>query len=96
VNACSRGPAKPEEGDGNTEAADAGWPEAKLWLYVAVIVEARFEVVLQVDEERWDDSQCADEEPEVRETFLAQAEVIDLDEDDNEAAPMLVVVRTMP
>ena len=47
----ARGPAEPEEADGDAEGADEGGGEAFLRLELAVGVELRFGVAVEVPEE---------------------------------------------
>jgi len=65
MHVLSRRPPEPEQRDGDAEAAHAGGEEALLGGHVAVGVEAGFQVVVQVEEERGDDGEGAGEEAEV-------------------------------
>lgn len=60
MDARACGPAEPEETDGNAEGADESWRKALFGLEFAVFVELRFDYLVEVVEEGWDDDDCAD------------------------------------
>lgn len=76
------GPAKPEEGDGEGESADAGWGQLFLWRDVPVFVEFFGLVFVFPVEVAWDgEADCGDEDAEEGETALSEVEAVDFAED---------------
>ena len=84
MDVCARTPAEPEQADGDAEGADDARVEALLGLDLALLVELRLEESVQVPEVGRDGDQGADEDSEISETFGAEVEVVDVDEDDHE------------
>lgn len=84
MDAGARGPAEPEEADGDAEGADEGWREAFLRCEFAVGVELRFHYFVEVVEKGWDDEDGADEDADEGQAFFAQVEFVDAFEDDGE------------
>ena len=82
VNARARGPAEPKETDGYAKGADESGREAFLGFDLAVVVELRLDYLVEVIEERRNDEGGAEEDAHERETFLAEVELVDADEDD--------------
>ena len=82
MDARARRPAEPKETDGYAKGADKSWWEAFLRFDLAVVVELRLDHLVEVIEERGDDQDGAEEDAHERETFLAQVELVDADEDD--------------
>ena len=81
MNVWSGTPAEPEQADRNTKCADKCGREPLLWLDLAVFVELWFQFVSQVEKERWDDYENADEDTQERKSFFANVEMIDSDKD---------------
>ena len=84
VDARARRPAEPKETDGYAKGADESGREAFLRFDFAVVVELRLDYLVEVIEERGHDEDGAEEDAHERETFLAQIELVDADEDDGE------------
>ena len=84
MDARARGPAEPKETDGYAKGADESGREAFLRFDLAVVVELRLDYLVEVIEERGHDEDGAEEDAHERETFLAEVELVDADEDDGE------------
>ena len=81
MDAWARGPAKPKETDWYAKGADESGREAFLGFDLAVVVELRLDDLVEVIEERGDDEGGAEEDAHERETFLAEVELVDANED---------------
>lgn len=68
----------------DTERADKARRQSFLRLELAILVELRFEVLVEIPEEGRDGNESADQDAQVCEAFLAEAEVVDANEDDDE------------
>ena len=84
VDAQARRPAEPKKTDGYAKSAHESGREAFLRFDLAVVVELRLDYLVEVIEERGHDEDGAEEDANERETFLAQIELVDADEDDGE------------
>ena len=84
MNARARGPAEPKETDGYAKRADESGRETFLRFDLAVAVELRLDYLVEVIEERRHDEDGAEEDTHECETFLAQVELVDADEDNGE------------
>ena len=60
MDAGACGPAEPEEADGDAECADESWREALFGSEFAIFIELRFDYLVEVVEEWWDNDDCAD------------------------------------
>ena len=78
----ARRPAEPKETDGYAKGANESGREAFLRFDLAVVVELRLDDLVEVIEERGHDEDGTEEDSHERETFLAQFELVDADEDD--------------
>ena len=83
VDVAAAAPPEPEEADGHEEAAHHGGLESDLGLDLSVLVELFFLVEVQVAVAGHADER-SDEDAEKGETFFAEVEAVDLDEDDGE------------
>ena len=81
----ARGPAEPEEADGDEEGADERGLEADFGPEATVVAELRFDVAVVVVEEGEHDGAGADEDAEEGEAFGAEGEAVGVDEDEGEA-----------
>lgn len=73
----TRGPAEPEEADGDTECANEGGRETEFGFEFSVGVELGFGEFVEVPEERGDDEEGADEDSEVGDAGDAEGETVD-------------------
>ena len=85
VDRGARGPAEPEEADGDEEGADEGGLEADFGAEEPLLVELRFDVFVVVEEEGDHDDEGPDEDAEEGETFGPEREIVYPDEDYREA-----------
>lgn len=75
---------KPEKTDWNGKCTNARWRQTLFRLKIPVLVELRFEVVVQVVEERYQDDKSANEDTQECQSLLAKVEAINFAKDDNE------------
>lgn len=84
VDICTRCPTEPEQADGDAEATDHGRDQPLLRGNVALVVETRLQVVLEVGEEWRNHDERANQDTKVCHALEAQTETVNLDEDDDE------------
>ena len=61
MDAEAHGPAESEEANEDAESADKGWREAFFGLDFAILVELRFDYLVEVVEEWRDNNDCAEQ-----------------------------------
>ena len=82
MDAGARGPAEPEEANGDAESADECWREPFFGFEFAILVELRFDYYIEVVEEWRDNNHCAEQDSHERQTLFAQVELVKALEDD--------------
>lgn len=85
VDRGARGPAEPEEADGDEKGAHEGRLEANFGAELTAIIELRFDVLVIVDEEGDHDNEGTQEDAEEGETFGSRREAVDPNKDYREA-----------
>lgn len=76
--------AEDEEADRDAECTDETWRQSLLRLNIAILIELRLHVLVDVEEVRWDGDDRTDEDAHVSKTFETEGEAVDVDEDEDE------------